>query len=519
MMDGPMDVAAAIPVSRRRMLAMLAGTGAAVAGFGSAMAQTPRRGGRIRVATISSSTEDTLDPAKGALSTDYCRHYMIYSGLTQFDEHLTPQPALAESFETSDHTVWRFRLRPGVQFHDGKELGPADVIYSLLRHKQPATVSKVKTIADLIESVAASGPREVKIRLTGPNVDLPSILATSHFLIVKDGTTDFRLPVGAGPFRVTLFAPGERSIVVRNENYWKPGRPYLDEIELIGIADEVSRVNALLSGDVQLVNTVNPRSIKRLERSPDHALLEAKAGVYTDLIMRQDRLPTRNPDFVLALKLLLDRDLIRNALYHGYATIANDQPILPSHRYYLADLPQRPYDPDQAKFLLKRAGLLDVRLPVYAAYAADGSVDMASILQDEAAKIGLRLAVNRVPSDGYWSNHWMKHPLTYGNVNPRATPDLVFSQFFKSDAPFNESGWNNPQFDQLLIAARGEADDAKRKQMYGDMQVMVNQSCGIGIPVFISSLDGFDRRLKGFGSIPIGGLMGYSFAEYVWLED
>src|SRR5579871_3392427 len=151
MVDRPMENATAITVSRRRMLAMLAGTGAAASGF-PAIAQTPRRGGRIRVATISSSTEDTLDPAKGAVSTDYCRGYMIYSGLTQFDEHLTPQLALAESLETSDQTVWRIRLRAGVQFHDGKELGPADVVYSLLRHKQPATISKVKTIADQIES-------------------------------------------------------------------------------------------------------------------------------------------------------------------------------------------------------------------------------------------------------------------------------------------------------------------------------------------------------------------------------
>jgi peptide/nickel transport system substrate-binding protein len=94
----------------------------------------------------------------------------------------------------------------------------------------------------------------------------------------------------------------------------------------------------------------------------------------------------------------------------------------------------------------------------------------------------------------------------------------LFSLFYKSDAPWNESGWRNEQFDQLLLAARGEADEVKRKQVYVDMQVMIHEQCGVAIPMFISLIDGYDRRLKGLGAIPIGGLMGYSFADYVWLD-
>jgi peptide/nickel transport system substrate-binding protein len=485
---------------------------------GTAFSDTPKRGGRIRVASVSSSTADTLDPAKGALSTDYARLYMVYSGLTQFDSTLTAQPALAEEIHDSGRIVWTFKLRKGLQFHDGKPLTPADVVYSLLRHKNPAIASKVKTIAEQFQEVRATGPNEVQIRLTGANADLPAILATSHFLIVQDGTTEFRTAVGTGPYRCKEFNPGVRTVGVRNPNYWKPGKPYLDEIELVGIADESSRVNALLSGDVQLVNAVDPRSIRRVAASPDHAVQETKSGLYTDLIMRQGVSPTGDPDFVLAMKYLLDRELTRKALFRGYATLANDQPIHPGNRYYLADLPQRPYDPERAKFLLKKAGLIGTRLVVYASPAAEGSVDMASLLQESAAGIGLNLAVNRVPADGYWSNHWMKHPLGFGNTNPRPTADLLFSTCFKSDAPWNEAAWKSEQFDQLLLAARGEADEVKRKQMYGDMQVLVHEKGGVGIPVFISLIDGYDRRLRGYGSIPIGGLMGYQFADNVWLD-
>ena len=497
---------------------LLASAGGLVGLSDVAQAGTPRRGGRIRVASVSSSNADTLDPAKGALSTDYARHNMFYSGLTEYDASLRPQLALAQSIETRDRTVWTIKLRKGVSFHDGKALTAHDVAYSLSRHKDPATASKMKAIADQFSEIKVVGPLEVRLRLASANADLPSILATSHFLIVKDGAADFRTAVGTGPYKCKLFKPGIRTVGVRNENYWKPGKPYLDEIELIGIPDEVSRVNALLSGDVQLISAVNPRSTRRIQAEAGYGVLETKSGLYTDLIMRQNAHPTSNPDFVIAMKFLLDRELMRKALFRGFATLANDHPIPPSNPYYRADLPQRPYDPERARFHLKRAGLLGVRLPVYASPAAEGSVDMASILQESAAEIGLHLAVNRVPADGYWSSHWMKHPLGFGNVNPRPTADLLFSLFFKSDGPWNECGWRNPRFDQLLLAARAEADEARRKQMYGDMQALVRDECAIGIPVFISLIDAYDRRVKGFGSIPIGGLMGYAFAEHVWLE-
>lgn len=516
--------ASAPGVSRRDALRALTAGGlwASTSGLllpaGEAAAATPRRGGRIRVAGMSSSISDTLDPAKGALSTDYVRHFMLYSGLTYFDSTLTSQLGLAQEISHSKATLWTIKLRPGVVFHDGKPLSAADVVYSLLRHKNPATSSKVKAIAAQFEEIKVTGPLELQIRLSGPNADLPSILATSHFVVIKEGVTDFRTAIGTGPYRCKEFNPGVHTLGVRNENYWKPGRPYIDEIELLGIPDETARVNALLAGDVHMAIAVNPRSTPRIAATPGYVAKQTVSGLYTNLIMRQDMSPTGNPDFVLALKYLLDREQIRNAVFRGFATLGNDQPIPPSNRYHFAGLPQRPYDPERARFHLKKAGLIGASLPVYATPAAEASVEMATLLQRSAASVGLNLEVKRMPADGYWSTHWMKHALGFGNINPRPTADLIFSQFFKSDAPWNESGWKNEKFDQLLVAARAETDEAKRKQLYGDMQVLVHEKCGIGLPVFINIIDAYDDRIKGYGSIPIGGLMGYSFADYVWYE-
>lgn len=512
--------------SRRDLLGMMSalGIGAAMGGTligaaGTALAQTPKKGGKIRVAGFGTSTADTLDPAKQSYSTDYCRCTMFYNGLTELDDRLNPKLALAESIENDKATTWTIKVRKGVQFHNGKELTAEDVVFSLKRHHDPAVGTKAKALADQMTEIVATGTHEVKITLKGPNADFPVVLGTYHFLIAPAGTTDFNKGIGTGPYKCKEFTPGVRSIAVRNENYWRQGGgPYLDEIEFFGIPDVGARVNALLAGDVQLIGNVNPTSAKLILSGKGFNIMETKSGNYTDLVMRLDQAPGNNPDFVLGMKMLMNRDLIRRNIFQGYAEVANDQPVPPMNRYYAADIPQRKYDPDQAKFLLNKAGMIGSTLPVVTSPAATGSVEMGLLLQQAAQQVGLKIDLRQVPADGYWSNYWMKVPVGYGNINPRPSADILFSLFYASNASWNESGWKDPKFDQLLLAARAETDEARRKQMYTDMQVMIHQSSGIGIPVFISGLDAHSEKLKGLRPMGTGSLMGYSFAEHVWLD-
>ena len=140
------------------------------------------------------------------------------------------------------------------------------------------------------------------------------------------------------------------------------------------------------------------------------------------------------------------------------------------------------------------------------------------VLQQAAQQIGQKIVIDRVPSDGYWSEHWLKDPVHYGNINARPTPDILFSMLYKSDAPWNESRYKSEKFDKLLLEARGMLDDAKRKEIYGEMQAMVSNEAGTVIPVFMSNVDAISPKLQGLEANPLGGMMGYAFAEYVWLQ-
>ena len=177
--------------SRRELLRMfmlggiaMAAGGTILGRAGAALAQTPVTGGHLRAASWSSSTADTLDPAIGSGATDYVRACAYYNRLTTLDEHGQVVMELADAVESDDAKVWTVTLKSGVTFHDGKTLTADDVVYSMMRHKDTATGSKVAAMAEQIEEVRAENPTTVRITLAAPNADLPTILALHHFMIV-----------------------------------------------------------------------------------------------------------------------------------------------------------------------------------------------------------------------------------------------------------------------------------------------------------------------------------------------
>jgi peptide/nickel transport system substrate-binding protein len=398
----PMQFArmAADGASRREMLRLLLAGDMSLAAarslLGATLAQAPRKGGRIKVAGGSIAPNDTVDPAKQSFSTNDSRCSTFCNGLTALDGALEPQSELAESFSHDKALVWTFKQRKGVTFHNGAEMTADDVVYSLNRHKDAAVASRANALAKQMNVIKASGKHEVTITLEAPNADLPVILGTWHFLIIKNGTTDFKTANGTGLYKVKEFTPDVRTVGERNVNYFKAGKRYVGEIELIGISDETARVSALVSGDGHLIAGISPRSIRQIQASPGYSVFETKAGYYTNLVMRQDADPTRNLDFMMAMKHLFNREEIRSSVFRGFAVLGNDQPTDPSNRYYRSGLPQRAFDLDKAKRHFQKSGIGKTPVPMNASPAAPGSVEMGVLLQEAASKFGLNIGLQQV---------------------------------------------------------------------------------------------------------------------------
>lgn len=512
--------------SRRELLKMLMASGVAMGAGGSlllgasrAVAQTPVTGGHLRGAGWSASTADTLDPAAASLSTDYVRCCAFYNRLTFLDEGSELRMELAEAVESDDAQTWQITLRPDVTFHDGKTLTAADVVYSMNRHKDPAVASRAAAIAEQMTEISAIDDRTVQIVLAAPNADLPVILSLHHFMIIADGTTEFRTANGTGAFICEEFEPGVRSIGIRNPNYFKDQGAYLESFEYFAISDNNARVNALLSGDIHLAAAINPRSMRVLEGQNHVETSISTAGNYTNLNIRMDLSPGDREGFVEGMKYLVNRETIVNSVLRGLGEVGNDQPVSPMDRYHNPNLAPREYDPERARAAFERAGLLGQEVEIITSDAPNSGVDYAMVVQQAASEIGMNFRVQRVPADGYWSNYWLQSPIHFGNINPRPTPDILFSLLYASDAPWNESQYKSERFDSMLIEARGMLDDEQRKEIYWEMQEMVSNEAGTVIPAYISNVDAISTKLKGLRPNPLGGQFGYAFAEYVWLEE
>ena len=238
-----------------------AGAGVFVASSRDVQAMTPKRGGRLRFAWNVHGPTDTLDPILVIGATDYIRVRAYYNSLVRFNDDLTLSPELAEEWSANDAvTEWTFKLRKGVEFHDGKTLDADDVIYSMNRHLGPDSVSKGKSLVGMVTEWKKIDQYTVKAIMDSPNADLPAALGTFHFKIVENGAEGeyFHKPNGTGPFKSQEFNPGIRALGVRNENYWVDGRPYLDELETFAITDPAARTNAAIAGDVDVAGAPTP---------------------------------------------------------------------------------------------------------------------------------------------------------------------------------------------------------------------------------------------------------------------
>ncbi len=511
--------------TRREVMGWLVASGATIAVAGSivssarkVMAATPKKGGQISYATDLHGPSDTLDPGLNTSNIDYTRGRCLYNALCQINDDLTTRPELAEEYSANtDNTEWTFKLRKGVKFHDGSPFTADDVIYTMSRHYGEKSTSTAKTLVADVSEWKKVDSHTVKATMSGPNADLPVILGTPQFKMIKDGTTDFQNPVGTGPFTLKEFKPGVRSLHVRNDDYWRDG-PNADEIEIFAITDKVARTSALLSGDIDLMAQLDPKAIKQVESTSGVGVWSVAAGGYFGICCMLNTSPGNNRDFVLAMKYIQRRKKIIKSLLKGQGTVGNDHPINISYGAdHCSELPQRVHDLDKAKFHLKKSGITSAELHV--AEVAPGLTDTCLIAQREASKIGLDLQIKKVPNDGYWGAVWMKTPLNVVTWNMRPTANVMLNLAFAPDAPWNDTLWKDERMGKWLLESRAETDPAKRHELYCAMETLIHEESGMVIMAHRNYVDAKSDKIEGIGRMPLGTLGGYEWPEFSWRTD
>ena len=482
---------------------------------GPAHAQTPSRGGWLRIAQ--GNTDNTLEPVRMVDTDDGIYSNCVYQRLTRFAPTLEVEGDAAEEWSVNETaTEWGFKLRGGLTFHNGQNVTAADVVESLSRHIAEGSESPAKALLSTVTAIEAPDAMTIKITLSSGNADLPVIMSDYHLAIHPAGHADFSMAIGSGPFKVMEFIPGERVVLERFDNYYEEGKPYLDGLDFIPVPDANATLSTLLAGDVDAIRDVPAFAVEQLDGNDSVTLHNTPTGAFTNMVMMVDRAPTNNPDFRKGIKHALDRELILNQVFKGIGTISADTPIGPTYKYWCEDIVPAEYDLDKAKFYFDKAGVNAIDL--YTSETAGSSANDIALTFQQSAKGAADINVVKTPSDGFWSNIWMQKPMTMSGWQARPTVDAFLTLAHMNGGSWNETMWGSEQFDAMIISARAELDEAKRAQMYCDMLHMMNDDGGFVNAVFQNQLEATAKNVKGWTPHSVGGLGGFGQTlRNVWL--
>ena len=472
------------------------------------LAATPKKGGRLRQGFSAGSTTESLDALKstGAV-VELCNNWCWGNNLTEVQPDGSIAPELAESIEASDNAqTWVFKLRKGVTFHNGKSLTPEDVIHSVNRHRGDDSASAVKSLFEPIEDMRKDGDDRVVIDLKAPNADFPFVLSDYRLIIMAsdgEGNVDITSGNGTGPYVIDTFDPGVRAFFKRNPNYFKSDRAHFDEVEHLVMINAASRQSALRTGEVDVIDAVEPKTARLLAKVPGVRIQEVTGTQSRNMVMRLDTPPYDNLDLRLALKLSAKRQEMVDKVEGGHGVIGNDHQISPAQQYFNSELPQREYDPDKAKFHIKKAGMEGIEFELLASPAAlDGAADAALLLKEAAAPAGININVKRVPSDGFWSNVWNQPGKGFVTSywGGRPTNDWMFTTCCVAESNWNDTAWKGTEaadrFNELMVAARSELDDEKRREIYWECQRLVHEDGGSLVWGFTNYLHGLRDNVR-----------------------
>jgi peptide/nickel transport system substrate-binding protein len=472
--------------------------------FGALAADTPKKGGLLRLGLAGGGAADTLDVSAYADSVMIAAGRGIFNGLVEWAADGRPVADLAINWEAKNSAAdWVFNLRKGVRFSNGQEFTADDAVYSLNLHRgdhKSGASNAMKAIRDLRKN----DKYQIQIALDAGDADFPYVLTDYRLLMVPDGFKDWSKPIGTGAFILDRFDPGVRIALKKTADYWKEGRGHIDAAEITVIDDSAERLDALVSGQIDIMNRVDHKAAGLLAKTPRMEIVRAPGGWHAVMAMEIDKPPYDNPDVRLALKYAIDREQILKTLFGGYGRLGNDHPIPSGDPYFNKDLPQRKRDPDKAAFYLKKSGL-DPAIVLQASDAAfAGAADLGALVQSGASKAGLRIELRKEPADGFWENVWLKGAFVESYWGGRAAATEMLSIVYAANAPLNESHWKNDRFEKLLADAKSETDETRRKGYIWEMQAMLHDDGGAIIPVFRDWIDAHNDSVG--GHTPHGGL-------------
>jgi peptide/nickel transport system substrate-binding protein len=464
-------------LTRRGLLKGVAALGAAGAVPGaltrSAQAQTTQK---KELVVAQGGDISKFDPHFSTSSNDIRVSFNIFDNLTSRHPDGKLYPGLATEWKMEGQTTWRFKLRPGVKYHNGDPFTSADAKFSIERTYDPTAKTMVATALTTIDHIEAPDAATLVIHTKKPDPLLPGRLAFYGGQIVPKkylesvGPEAFNAkPVGTGPVRFVSWVKDDKLVLEASADYWG-GKPDFDRMIVRSIPETAPRVAALLKGEVDIITQLPPDQSDRVTGNASTRVVGALyAGLYV-LGVNSKRPPLDNPLVKQALSLAIDREAIVKELWRGRGIVPS-QPIAKGDNHFDASLPPLAYNPKEARERLKKAGYKneEIVIETTVAYVSQDkamSEAIAAMWKDvgvnvkvEVIEFSVRAQKNREKAfRGLW---WGDPTSTLGD------PDGMMWRLLGPGGPYDY--WRDPKFDELGNAARFSVDEKFRGEAYRDI--------------------------------------------------
>lgn len=406
-------------INRRRFVMQALSTGVtlptAMSLASRAQAMTPRKGGLFRHATRHGSALDKLDPAASANGFTEIAIFTRGNHLTEVDRKGQLTGELAASFEASDDAkTWAFTLRPDITFHNGQTLTADDVIATFNRFR--------RGLLEDITDIRKDTDHQVVITLTQGDTGFARRTADARLMILPSENgeiADTNTPIGTGPYILQSFRPGEAARFIRNPNYWKSGAAHFDEVYLLSVPKTSARHHAILNGDVDYADTINPNAVALIQTMPTLDMFEVKGSRGLRLSVEG----AANADLRLALSHAIWRQQLVDQVLLGHGRIGDDTPHPPMEALTCR------FDPTKAAAYFQKSGHIGPIKLSSSEAEFPGATHAARLIAASAAEAGITVeATDQIPTSSasrtlipIWANDIAAHSKALAHTAQSAT--------------------------------------------------------------------------------------------------
>ena len=460
-----------------------------------------------------------IDPLTVADTGSVCLLSQTGEYLAASDPMLHLQPVLAESWEpNADGSVWTFKIRRGVKFHDGRTLSAADVVATMDRLADPKNGSiALSAFAGTLSKGGAQALDDATVRfqLDAPNGSFPYLVSSDNFnaiILPADYAGGFEHNFnGTGPFRLERYTAKAHASFVRNDHYW--GAKAMPDRVLFRFYDSIqAQVLAMQGGQLDVLLHVPVQGSQALLADPDLNIVALKSSAHEQVHMRTDQGTFADARVRRATALCLNRENLVRGMFRGRAVLGNDSPFAPIFAATDPTVPQREQDLVKAKELLAAAGVPNGFKAILTSERFQELPDYAVVIQNAVRKIGVDLTLNVEDQSAYYgravfgSSDWLDSQMGIEDYAHRGVPNTILRASLGSGGTFNAAHFNNPQYDRLVASYIAALDPAAQRATAGRIQRLLLEETPVITAYFYDWLSVTAKHVSGVRPTAMGQL-------------